>query len=287
MESRGWISLNRKIQSHWIWLKDKPFDCRSAWIDILLLANHKNNKFPLGTEMVEVERGSFITSEIKLMERWGWSKTKVRNFLKLLENDGMITKKADRKKTTINIVNYSVYQDIETTKEPQKNHQETDSRPLKDTNNNDITMNNNDNNNTIKIVNLEDKKNNINYQQVVDMYNDICISFPRLIKLSDTRKKAIKARLKTYSLEQFKTMFTMAESSDFLKGKNDRNWSATFDWLIKDNNMVKVLEGNYSNKNDTNVKEANGSIFDEFYDTNYYEQFKGRTKSDPEKDVFK
>ena len=39
----------------------------------------------------------------------------------------------------------------------------------------------------------------------------------------------------------------MAEQSDFLKGKNDRNWSATFDWLIKDSNMAKVLDGNYKN----------------------------------------
>lgn len=39
----------------------------------------------------------------------------------------------------------------------------------------------------------------------------------------------------------------MAEESDFLKGKNDRNWSANFDWLIKDSNMAKVLDGNYKN----------------------------------------
>ena len=42
-------------------------------------------------------------------------------------------------------------------------------------------------------------------------------------------------------------MFEMAEASDFLKGKNPRNWSATFDWLIKDANLVKVLDGNYAN----------------------------------------
>jgi hypothetical protein len=40
----------------------------------------------------------------------------------------------------------------------------------------------------------------------------------------------------------------MAEASSFLKGSNDRNWTATFDWLIKDANMPKVLEGNYDDK---------------------------------------
>jgi hypothetical protein len=52
-------------------------------------------------------------------------------------------------------------------------------------------------------------------------------------------------------LEDFRTVFENAESSSFLKGSNDRNWTATFDWLIKDTNMVKVLEGNYADKGKT------------------------------------
>ena len=88
----------------------------------------------------------------------------------------------------------------------------------------------------------------VDYQQIADMYNDTCVSFPRLISLSDARKKAIKARLKTYSVEDFQLMFDKAEASDFLKGKNDRNWNATFDWMIKDSNMAKILDGNYDNR---------------------------------------
>lgn len=91
-------------------------------------------------------------------------------------------------------------------------------------------------------------KESISCQQIADLYNNTCVSFPRLKTLSDTRKKAIKARLRVYSLEDFKTLFTKAEASDFLKGSNDRNWSANFDWLIKDSNMAKVLDGNYDNK---------------------------------------
>lgn len=77
------------------------------------------------------------------------------------------------------------------------------------------------------------------------MYNDTCVSYPRLTKLSDSRKKSIRARLKQYSIDDFKRLFQMAEDSSFLKGHNGRNWSATFDWLIKDANMAKVLDGNY------------------------------------------
>ena len=86
------------------------------------------------------------------------------------------------------------------------------------------------------------------YQQIADMYNNTCVSFPHLTKLSENRKKAIKARLKIYSVEDFQKLFEMAEGSSFLKGQNNRNWSATFDWLIKDTNMAKVLDGNYTDK---------------------------------------
>ena len=91
----------------------------------------------------------------------------------------------------------------------------------------------------------EDKRTE--YRQVVDLYHSICKSFPKIRSLSDARKKAIKARLKTYSLEDFKTVFEKAESSSFLKGE-EKDWSATFDWLIKEANFLKVLEGNYADK---------------------------------------
>jgi len=64
--------------------------------------------------------------------------------------------------------------------------------------------------------------------------------------LSDKRKKTIRARFNQgYTIEDFKRLFEMAESSSFLKGGNGRNWSANFDWLITDANMAKVLDGNY------------------------------------------
>ena len=96
-------------------------------------------------------------------------------------------------------------------------------------------------------------KDKTDYKKIVGMYNDTCVSFPRVANtnLSDNRKKAIKARLNKYSEADFQTVFTKAEASDFLKGANNRNWRATFDWLIKDTNMEKVLEGNYDNRQQT------------------------------------
>lgn len=94
----------------------------------------------------------------------------------------------------------------------------------------------------------KESKEKATCQQVVDLYHSICVSYPAVKTLSESRKKAIRARLRVYSLEDFKSLFEKAEASSFLKGSNDRNWSATFDWLLKESNMVKVLEGNYDNK---------------------------------------
>lgn len=110
-------------------------------------------------------------------------------------------------------------------------------------------------------IELGESKERINYQHIADMYNDICISFPRLTVLSDKRKQAIRARLNAYTVEQFKILFEKAEMSDFLKGANSRNWQANFDWLIKDSNFAKVIDGNYDNKPKNQQQQGTGNIF--------------------------
>lgn len=123
-----------------------------------------------------------------------------------------------------------------------------------------------------KDMDMDRDRDIINYQQIADLYNATCVSFPALKILSDSRKKSIKARLKTYTVDDFKKVFELAEGSDFLKGKNDRNWKANFDWLIAEKNMIKVLEGTYENKPDK--KEKEDSIYDDWGSAeDFYSQF--------------
>lgn len=99
-----------------------------------------------------------------------------------------------------------------------------------------------------------------------ELYNSVCGSYPRLVKLSDARKKAIRARLNSgYSIDDFCRLFEAAEQSDFLKGKNSRNWRATFDWLISDANMAKVLDGNYENRRKEDADAAEGRSAADYY----------------------
>lgn len=156
-KGKGWICLYRDIQEHWIW--QDPIKLK-WWLDLLLLANHEDKKTLLGNELIEVKRGERHTSELKLAERWGTSKTTVRKFLLLLEKDNMIELKKSKKGTTYKVINYNAYQEnssnkktikkpfkyhkvyhTSTMEEPQKNHKVY-------TNNNDNNYNNynNDNN---------------------------------------------------------------------------------------------------------------------------------------------
>lgn len=88
------------------------------------------------------------------------------------------------------------------------------------------------------------------YKSIVDLYHEICKSYPKMKKVSDNRKKAIAARWKEYgqNLDTFRELFEKAESSLFLKGRNQRNWTADFNWLMNSDNMAKVLEGKYDDK---------------------------------------
>ena len=117
----------------------------------------------------------------------------------------------------------------------------------------------------------KESKEKVTCEQVVALYHSICVSYPKVISLSEARKRAIRARLKMYSMDDFRRLFEKAEASSFLKGANNRNWSANFDWMIKDANMAKVIDGNYDDGpwNKHTVKQPSGNNtakqLDDFY----------------------
>lgn len=99
------------------------------------------------------------------------------------------------------------------------------------------------------ISNEISQKDRFPYKEITDLYNQICTDLPACVKLSESRKKAIRARISSgYTVEDFKTLFQKTKDSSFLAGRNNRNWIASFDWLIKDGNMAKVLEGTFDDR---------------------------------------
>lgn len=243
---KGWIHIHRKIQDCCIWCDEDPFDKRSAWIDLLLSANHRDNQIIFNGKPLVIHEGQYLTSVRKLAERWHWSNDRTLRYLRLLESLGMIVREADNSRTLLTIVNYGLYNNMPNTNK----YTDKSQTRMEECKNNISTK-----------VDIS-KSSSIDYQGVVDKYNSICVSFKKVNKLSEDRKKVIKARLNTYTVDDLVAAFQKAESSDFLKGKNDKNWMADFDWMLKDRNLAKILDGNYDNK--PGFKKATKNSFNDF-----------------------
>lgn len=115
----GWIKLHRSIQDHWLLKDTRTYTKLEAWIDILLEANHSERKCLIKEQLITVGRGESINSLDTWAMRWGWNKSKVRRFLKLLESDSMIELIANPKTTHLKICKYDTYQDVRNANETQ------------------------------------------------------------------------------------------------------------------------------------------------------------------------
>ena len=277
----GWIKLYRKLQECWLWKSKEPFDRRSAWVDLLLLAVHNDSKMLIDSNVVSIGRGSFLTSVLKLSERWMWSRGKTNRFLKLLESEQMITTKRTHSGTLITIVNYRNYQaqkyaddttvgtTIDTTDSTTVDTtDDTTVGTMVGTQNKNVKNDKNIKRNEIFVdtnvsTHISQRENppesegsHFSYVEIVEEYNAICKDLPKVKLLTDARKQQLRvcSNLLKEAGVDFKGYFAKVQQSDFLTGRNDgkRKWRADFDWICKKGNCTKILEGVYDNRKDTN-----------------------------------
>lgn len=71
---------------------------------------------------------------------------------------------------------------------------------------------------------------------------------PAWVKTPGARREAARLRLKETPLAEWETIIKRIAASDFCRGRNDRQWVANPDWLLKPGTAAKVLEGNYDNR---------------------------------------
>ena len=69
---------------------------------------------------------------------------------------------------------------------------------------------------------------------------------PRIRGLSDTRKRALKNLAKEYGAVALESILDKVVASDFLSGRKT-DFCASFDWIYKKANFLKIYEGNYDN----------------------------------------
>ena len=69
--------------------------------------------------------------------------------------------------------------------------------------------------------------------------------FPQVRKLTDKRRKALLQRIADYGIDDCIKAVEIASKTPFCLGKNNREWKADFDFIIKPDSIAKILEGKY------------------------------------------
>ena len=122
------------------------------------------------------------------------------------------------------------------------------------------------------------------YVFVMDLWNDVCTRLRKITKLTSKnsggkrsdRKGAIRYCLnflaqnftENKTLDEanalLRTAFEKANASNFLCGGSERGWKADFDWVMRDDHLIKILEGNYDNGKPKAATTANRDANDEW-----------------------
>ncbi|CAM2079761.1 MAG: helix-turn-helix domain-containing protein [uncultured Clostridium sp.] len=113
-----------------------------------------------------------------------------------------------------------------------------------------------DNNTSINNTSINNTDNNISKDilcsnkllPVVEAWNSLGLKRIVSMNPNTNRYKMLNARVKEYGVDKVLEAIENIKHSDFLRGQNKTNWIITFDWLVKPNNFIKVIEGNYLNK---------------------------------------
>ena len=105
----GWIKLDRKLLENELW-RQKPFSPGQAWVDLLLMASYDEHDAIINGEVVHLMPGDVVRTQKQFAERWGWSRSKVRNFFTTIITTKAATITTTNKRTAVHIENYAFYQ---------------------------------------------------------------------------------------------------------------------------------------------------------------------------------
>lgn len=226
--------------------------------DYTVMSNHH-----FRVKEMSMKAKGLLSLMLSLPENWDYtvsglvaiskeSKSAIQGMLKELETFGYLVRNRKQNKKGQFEYEYLIYE-VPVTKKPWTENPYTEN-PCTDTpcTENLPQLSTKESSTKELIINkdkeIDNSRESVPYQQIVDAYNETCVSLPAVKKLTPKRKQSIKARLKDYSLEDFLAVFQAAQASSFLNGSSGKWVGATFDWLMNESNMIKVLEGNYADK---------------------------------------
>lgn len=203
---RGYVKLWRKIQKSSLWTQEK-FTRGQAWIDLILLANHKPGYVRIRGIKINIARSQMAYSELTLADRWKWSRGKVRRFLKELSSNPVqqIVQQKSNLTTLISILNYEQYQGSDTDSSTADGHQTVHKQECK-----------------------EGKKEyiRVKFNKKVSIPGNFC--------LTDNMVEYAKKKRYNKSLDTFTELFIKTCGGDTVKYKYTNWYSAWQKWLMND-----------------------------------------------------
>lgn len=215
----GWIALHRKLQNNPLWFSE-PFTKGQAWVDLLLLANHKKGFIYVRGNKITVKRGQVGWSQKRLSGRWQWSRTKVRKFLQDLEEEHQIKQHKNNLTTIITIKKYDEYQPEKQQDGQQKNIKKTSKEQQRDTNKNVNNVKNEKKNSAREDLPLPEK---IQQAKTVDELSKIWFSYLEEKKKwpSLSEQEMIQHRMKEWGLNKSKLIVSSAAQNGWKSLKED------------------------------------------------------------------
>jgi len=253
MDNKGWIKLHRKVLYN-------PVVCRDAehlavWIYLLLEATHDKIDKMFSGSRITLNPGELITGRKVIADRLNISESKVQRILKRFEIEHQIEQQTSTTSRRISIQNWTEYQESEQRVEQQLNSDRTTSEQrvntLQECKNERMKEDSMEAKASTSDSDSPTLPDQINYKGIVDFFNTNTKGSFGLVRypISDSRKSSIRARIREHGKEVFADMIKRAANSNFLKGENRTGFKATFDWMIRQNNFQKIIEGNYENEN--------------------------------------
>lgn len=234
-DSGDYIKLSRKMLE-WEWYKNEH--TKNVFLHCLLKAYWKDTKYQGNV----IKRGSFSTTYPKMANELDLTEREIRTAISHLKTTGELTVKTTNKNSVITVKNYDLYQVSDRQNVSQKSDKSQSIVSL-----------------TTDLIEEEykedkEKKEYIissSLHSVADAWNSLGdYGIKPITKLTKGTKRyeSITARLEQYGLEDVLKAIDNIKRSDFLQGRTSK-WFITFDWFVKPNNFLKVLDGNYDNSN--------------------------------------
>ena len=236
----GWVGHNDRYLKWWTWLRRE-----ASWTEKTVWFNR---------QQVYLQPRQVIVTVNLLVKQWGVSKPTVIRFLQRLENDKLIERQTDSRKSIITITQLG-WADLEVkpeVKEAVNIDSEVDRQtypqayptPFKDKEINIIACGG--------LRTREEAVAKNDFDEIISFFNEQMTGkvIPQVALKTPERRNAYEQLIAQTGVdkETVKQAIMNAAASDFLNGKGQKGWIADFDWIMVPQHFQKVLENFYRNK---------------------------------------